>query len=161
LLEEVLVTAQKREQRVTDVPMSIAVLSGEFMSDAGIDDSTHLAFKTLNSNGWQKSVSRDEKLGEQDKSAVRLMVDIDLGEKVNLLLTASYWDDHSDSLAPQFLEGGYANLGPVADLIRPHEPLGSSIGNNAKDAEWISGRTPVYDMENTSLGRKFGVRVKK
>ena len=43
VLEEVLVTAQKREQRITDVPMSITVLSGEFMSDAGIEDSAQLA----------------------------------------------------------------------------------------------------------------------
>ncbi len=43
VLEEVLVTAQKREQLITDVPMSITVLSGEFMSDAGIEDSAQLA----------------------------------------------------------------------------------------------------------------------
>jgi len=284
LLEDVLVSAQKWEQRVTDVPMSITVLTGDFMSGAGIDDSTHLAayvpgmtysdsangtpiytirgvgfnesspqaaatvgfyydelavpfpimtrgliidveqveilkgpqgtlygrnstggainfiaakptrqleamaggafgnfgewyvagmlsgslgdktrarvaFKTLNSNGWQKSVSRDEKLGELDKSAVRLMVEVDLGEKANMLLMASYWDDHSDSLAPQFLEGGYANPGPVADLIRPHEPLAGSTGNNAKDAEWTRGRTPVYDIENTSLGMTITANV--
>ncbi len=36
-LEEVIVTAQKREQSVNDVPMSITALSGEAMSDNGIN----------------------------------------------------------------------------------------------------------------------------
>ena len=277
LLEEILITAQKREQRINDVPMSIIVLSGKFMSDAGIEDTAdlagyipgmtfsdssngtpvytirgvgfnesspqatatigfyynelsvpfpimtrglildieqvevlkgpqgtlygrnstggtinyiaaaptqqfeaevagafgsfgewyvngllsggpgenvraRLAFKTLNSNGWQRSVSRGDKLGELDKLAVRLMVDIDLGEQASMALMASYWNDQSDSLAPQFLEGGYANPGPVADLIRPYEPLSGSIDKHAKKAEWTAGRTPAYDMDNTSLG---------
>ncbi len=38
LLEEIVVTAQKREQRLIDVPMSVAALSGEQMADAGITD---------------------------------------------------------------------------------------------------------------------------
>ena len=276
-LEEVIVTAQKRKQSVTDVPMSITAMTGEFMSDAGIEDSTdlaifvpgmsysdtatgtpiytirgvgfndsstqaaatvgvyydelgvplpimtrrlmldverlevlkgppgtlygrnstggainyiaakptdefeasvgtsygtfgewyldgmisgglgevaraRLAFKTLNSNGWQESISRNEKHGDLDKFAVRLLVDLDLGEHASMLLSANYWNDQSDTLVPQFLNGGYANLGPVADVIRTHEPLPGSIRENAKDAEWTEGRDPAFDMKNTSLG---------
>lgn len=36
-LEEVVVTAQKREQRLIDVPLSVAALSGETLERAGID----------------------------------------------------------------------------------------------------------------------------
>lgn len=118
-----------------------------------------MSFKTLNSNGWQKSVSRDEKLGELDKLAARLMVEVDLGNDVNMLLMAAYWNDNSDSLTPQFLESGYANPGTVADLIRPHEPVDGAIGNNAKHAEWTRARTPAYDIDNTSLAMTIKANV--
>jgi len=37
-LEEIVVTAQKREQSLQDVPISISVVSGEVLKDAGIDN---------------------------------------------------------------------------------------------------------------------------
>ena len=37
MLEEVVVTAQKREQAITDVPMSVTALTGDSMADAGIE----------------------------------------------------------------------------------------------------------------------------
>jgi iron complex outermembrane receptor protein len=36
VLEEVIVTAQKREQNLSEVPISISVISGEFMSDRNL-----------------------------------------------------------------------------------------------------------------------------
>ncbi len=44
LLEEIVVTAQKREQRLIDVPMSVAALSGEQMANAGVTDLQSLSF---------------------------------------------------------------------------------------------------------------------
>ncbi|MGH7805589.1 MAG: TonB-dependent receptor plug domain-containing protein, partial [Candidatus Binatia bacterium] len=38
VVEEILVTAQKKEESIQDVPISITAFSGEFLSDAGIDD---------------------------------------------------------------------------------------------------------------------------
>ena len=37
VIEEIIVTAQKREQAITDVPMSVQVLSGEELRENGID----------------------------------------------------------------------------------------------------------------------------
>jgi iron complex outermembrane receptor protein len=37
-VEEILVTAQKREQRLQDVPISVSAFSGDLMEDAGIED---------------------------------------------------------------------------------------------------------------------------
>ena len=38
ILEEVVVTAQKREENLADVPISIAAFSGEKLEALGIDD---------------------------------------------------------------------------------------------------------------------------
>jgi outer membrane receptor protein involved in Fe transport len=48
LLEEVIVTAQKREQRSVDVPISLTVLSGEELVNAGIADIGELPYLVPN-----------------------------------------------------------------------------------------------------------------
>ncbi|WP_372798494.1 TonB-dependent receptor plug domain-containing protein, partial [Litorivivens sp.] len=42
-LEEVVVTAQKRSQSLTDVPVSVTALSGDRLSDAGIENLSDLS----------------------------------------------------------------------------------------------------------------------
>ncbi len=61
-----------------------------------------LAFKTDNSNkGWQKSVTRDDRLGKADRKALRGELQWDPVPEFSALLTANYWRDHSDTQAPQ------------------------------------------------------------
>ncbi len=43
VLEEIIVTAQKREQNLTDVPISVSALSGEKLRDAGIENLSDLS----------------------------------------------------------------------------------------------------------------------
>ena len=43
MLEEVVVTAQKREQSVNDIPMSITAFSGNALTEMGIQDTADLA----------------------------------------------------------------------------------------------------------------------
>jgi outer membrane receptor protein involved in Fe transport len=43
-LEEIIVTAQKREQKLIEVPMSITAVSGEQLTEAGVDDMQTLSF---------------------------------------------------------------------------------------------------------------------
>jgi iron complex outermembrane receptor protein len=38
VLEEIIVTAQKREQSLQDVPVSVSVIDGEFIKEAGLID---------------------------------------------------------------------------------------------------------------------------
>jgi outer membrane receptor protein involved in Fe transport len=45
-VEEVIVTAQKREQRITDVPMAISAFSGEFLEQVGGRELTNVAAMT-------------------------------------------------------------------------------------------------------------------
>ena len=44
VVEEVIVTAQKREQSIQDVPIAISAFDQEFLDDAGIDDILELQF---------------------------------------------------------------------------------------------------------------------
>lgn len=50
-IEEVVVTAQKREQSLQDVPISVSAFSGEMMKDAQIEDSKQLAVLTPGMSG--------------------------------------------------------------------------------------------------------------
>lgn len=50
MLEEVVVTAQKREQSLQDVPISVSVLSGESLSESKIDTTVDLALSTPSLN---------------------------------------------------------------------------------------------------------------
>ncbi len=43
-IDEIIVTAQKREQKLIDVPISISAISGEALDDAGIQDITDLSY---------------------------------------------------------------------------------------------------------------------
>lgn len=45
-LEEIIVTAQKREQSLQDVPITISAFSGDFIKDANIKDAKHLSVLT-------------------------------------------------------------------------------------------------------------------
>ena len=44
VIEEVIVTAQKREQSIQDVPIAISAFDQQFLDDAGIDDVLELQF---------------------------------------------------------------------------------------------------------------------
>ena len=46
LLEEIVVTAQKREERLQDVPISITAFSGDELAASGVKSTTDLAIKT-------------------------------------------------------------------------------------------------------------------
>ncbi|MAZ87183.1 MAG: hypothetical protein CL693_06025 [Cellvibrionaceae bacterium] len=50
-IEEVTVTAQKREQTLQEVPITVSAFSGEMMKDAQIDDSKQLAVLTPGMSG--------------------------------------------------------------------------------------------------------------
>lgn len=125
--------------------------------------SARLAVRTLHSGeGWQKSLTRDETLGEKDKSAARLLVNIDASDSLNILLAASWWEDQSETQAPQvwaldpsrfdeIIVGGYYNH-PVYGRF---PILGT---DDSQAADWPTGRTiiggnskPGMDMSNKTL----------
>jgi len=108
------------------------------------------AVKAINSGeGWQESVSRDEKLGEQDKLSMRLSLAAQLGEATDVAFSLGYWTDQSDSIAPQFQAVDSDPARGPTGLIKQYAPS-APLGDDAQLADWTNGSDPHLDMENTS-----------
>jgi iron complex outermembrane receptor protein len=107
-----------------------------------------LAFTTTQSGeGWQRSRTRDDKLGKKDVFAVRGLLQADLGP-VDALLRAQYVKDKSDNKANTAYDGRiigltefalpYAGLLPY--LISGNTPPWYSTGDN-RAADWTNSYT--------------------
>ena len=110
-----------------------------------------LAAKVIDSGeGWQESVTRNDKLGEQDKLSLRLSLAAQLGENTDALFSLGYWEDNSDSIAPQFQQVvSDPDRGPTG-LLQEYAPS-RPVNGDAKDADWTQGKHPKIDMDNTSV----------
>ena len=119
-----------------------------------------LAFRTVQSGeGWQESVSRDEQLGEQDKAALRLLVDYDVSDTVELQFAYNYWQDKSDTQAPQLFRSDpqRPDRTTILALIDASPfPRESVFGqDDIEAADWTTGNSrieqPRADMENQTF----------
>lgn len=91
---------------------------------------------------WQKSYTRDDKLGKLDRTAVRFLLDYDAIENFRARLSVNSWFDKSDSLALQFTD--YApNVPPgLPQLISfPRSP------SKPRAADWAPGKNFAYDTK--------------
>lgn len=119
------------------------MVSGSLTDSIG----ARLSFKTQQSNeGWQKGVSRNDDLGEKDKTSARLLVDFNLTGRLDALVVASWWQDKSDSQAAQFLtpayQGLFGNENPIVEgLLDSGEDARISLLNedDNRDADWVGG----------------------
>ncbi|MGH6617424.1 TonB-dependent receptor [Sphingomonas sp.] len=95
-------------------------VSGPLTDTLGI----RLAFRTENSDeGWQRSVTRDDRLGKKSRQALRGSLDWAPTDTISSQFTINYWRDRSDTQAPQassispdqpaFLKPGAANSVPT------------------------------------------------
>src|SRR3546814_52659 len=114
-----------------------------------------LAIKSVSGDEWQKSYTRNDKLGKLDNIAGRLLLDWDPTERVKFSLNINGWRDQNDPLAPQQIAitaqnaVGAAGLGGVlsADfpaLTYPNAPA------NARAADWTPTNRPYA---NTKFGQ--------
>jgi iron complex outermembrane receptor protein len=127
-----------------------------------------LSARTVQSGeGWQKSTTRDDELGELDTMAIRGMLEFDFTDNVNLLLSASYVDDQSENRANTAYDGRLVGLDEFAleytplDEYRlpgaPNEgetPPWYSVGDN-EAADWTNSYTSVQ------TGRTFNLRPQR
>src|SRR3546814_3943841 len=60
-----------------------------------------LAIKSVSGDEWQKSYTRNDKLGKLDNIAGRLLLDWDPTERVKFSLNINGWRVNNDPLAPQ------------------------------------------------------------
>lgn len=119
-----------------------------------------IAFKTTQSSeGWQHSVSRDEKLGKKDKSGVRLLVEADLSESIDATLSVNWWEDKSDSQAPQAIRLEYQTLSNSAAIsqIEKYWMIDSRDKNSL--ADWTAATRPKMNLESHAVSLRLNWRA--
>lgn len=141
-----------------------------------------LALKTTQSReGWQKSLTRDDELGEQDVNAVRATLDYDVTENARLELGVHYVKDESENQAPQAINGldigadevgrqGYFPLENYTDQRIPVVTTLTSIppwfaGDDATEADWTNSYTSAisgitYDLRPQRDNDLIGVSAR-
>ena len=125
-----------------------------------------VAIRTIQSSeGWQKSTTRDDELGELDTLAIRAMFDIDLSENTNMMLNLHYVDDQSENRANTAYNG--TDIG-LSEFATPYSPLGNYFfGANAGETPpWYStGNNEAADWTNSysspQTGRTFNLRPQR
>lgn len=110
--------------------------------------SVRLSGRSENSDkGWQKSVSRSDRLGKKDRAALRLGVVWDTVPDLKVSLNMSWWRDKSDTVAPQA-------IGLVPDhpaFSRPEHAAAVRTDWKNDEADWDpdqAGRPP-FRMDST------------
>ncbi len=127
-----------------------------------------LAVKTVQSGeGWQRSTTRDDELGELDSTAVRALLNIDFNDSAQLLLNFHYVDDQSDNRANTAYDGDINGLGEFSNPYTPLENYFFDTGTNfGETPPWYStGDNRAADWTNSYTspitGRTFDLRPKR
>jgi len=127
-----------------------------------------LAIKTVQSNeGWQESTTSNDKLGEEDTTAVRGIVNFDFSEDLRLMLIGQYSKDDSDNRANTAYNGNIIGLN---EFSAPYQPLNEYLlpgGTNfGQTPPWYStgdntkgGWTNSYTSEIT--GKTWNLRPQR
>ncbi len=92
-----------------------------------------LAIKTEQSDeGWQESTTSNDKLGEEDATAVRGILNFDFNEDLSLMLIGHYSKDKSDNRANTAYNGNIIGLNEFSNPYQPLNeyvlPTGSNFG---------------------------------
>jgi iron complex outermembrane recepter protein len=101
-----------------------------------------LAFSSQNRfDGWQQSVTRDDRLGVLHRDAVRGILDWDPTSRVTVEASFNFWQRTGDTQAAQAISSTQAN---------PSAPVRASIINPTRDnqADW----TPRSDQPSEAIG---------
>jgi outer membrane receptor protein involved in Fe transport len=102
-----------------------------------------LAFNVDEGGAWQRSDTRNARLGDKDDQQVRLLVDWRPTDKLKVSFNLNGWIDHSDTLAGQEIglniqSPKYAAFIPevIAEPLAPHTD---------RAADWLAGLRPHND----------------
>ncbi len=109
-----------------------------------------LSLRTEDSNeGWQKSNTRDEELGEVHRYGVRGILSFQPSEQLHMDLSYNGWKITSDSLAGQAIALSQATTsGPAAPYNTPGlvDYLANNQPNSADQADWAPQSTRGVDI---------------
>ena len=96
--------------------------------------SARVAVRSLQSNDWQKSITRDDTLGERRQLFGRVLLDWKPVDGLRISLNANGWRDRSDSQAPQLV----AKLSALNDpaTLSPAFAAAPLAPAEARAADW-------------------------
>jgi iron complex outermembrane receptor protein len=149
---------------------SYSTFSLEGFVSGGLSDGVRarVAVRTVQSGeGWQKSATRNDELGELDTMAIRGMLEFDIGEDATLLLNVHYVDDQSENRANTAYNGTLVGL---SEFSNPYQPLNEYLlpggANLGETPPWYStGNNEVADWTNSytsvQTGRTFDLRPQR
>jgi iron complex outermembrane receptor protein len=143
LLEEVVVTAQKREENAQDVPISVLALSGEMLEAMGVDDPTDL-----------QAVTPGLTYGSATGFAIVYLRGV--GSDAFLMADPSV-ATYIDGIYYPFASGLAQSFGKVERVEVLKGPQGTLFGRNTTGgAISITTETPDFDDMHGSVSYTYG-----
>lgn len=132
-----------------------------------------VAVRTVQAGAWQKSYTRNDKLGRVDQLQGRVQLQWDPSSRVRILVNANGWKDNSDTQAAQ-LQSDTCSVTPAAGC---GSPAGIAFANyphapqNARAADWGYGiyrngfndfnASTDYSLRDYSQRGQYGRRPKR
>jgi len=132
---------------------------GHLNLPVGEDFAMRAAWRTESSwEGWQKSISRDEKQGEVERYGGRLTLAGDPAPDMHIELTGSFWINKSDTLAAQAV-GFTPNTDPVSGKFGVFNAAGLADYVTANANNWKSDTADwqPLDARAQNIGRGTGI----
>lgn len=148
VLEEIIVTARKRQESIQDVPISMAAFSGDQMRDAGISNVKHLTMQVPGLQIDEQSTAQIwiRGIGQRDDSA---RVDSPTGVYIDGVYIARKDAQLLDILDPESVQ---VLRGPQGTLFGKNTTAGAVVVNTRKPNEnmggYIEGRVGNYDRRD-------------
>lgn len=116
------------------------LFDGDLFISGPISDNirARLAVATTQGGAWQYSATRpDEKLGDQDFTRARLIVDAEPNDALRLSLSVNGWVDNSDTQAAQSVDDvEYRNNEPVHPILEISRGIQKQHLGNSRIADW-------------------------
>lgn len=136
----------------------IAELSGFVSTPLSDTVGLRVAGKTTQSSeGWQESVTTGARLGEQDKTAVRAILQLTPSDDLDISVSASYWEDNSDTQAPVMTGTSYKVPVSSPDFATYGAWIASGAapysGDDITKADWTQNAFYDFkqDLESTNI----------
>ncbi|MEC3947918.1 TonB-dependent receptor [Sphingobium sp. HWE2-09] len=120
------------------------------------------AVKAVRGDEWQRSYTRDDKLGKTNTTAARLLLDWRPSDRASFLLNVNGWRDKSDPQAPQIARPTtpadlQVPIGTVSQLTGRGVTASLPILNfpaaprNARAADWSPAARPYADVKTDQV----------
>ena len=102
-----------------------------------------LAFNIDEGGAWQRSYTRDDRLGNKDRKFARLSLAWTPTSKLRVAANLSAWADNSDTQAGQLQAVFLAH--PADAVFTPSQTNAPVAPDNARAADWLAGTHPAND----------------